>query len=67
MGLLSKGQGGPFKVDTMHITGGAHATARGIMVGDSYTRILELYPAVNGKEPARGRPEKPLLQLRQHK
>ncbi|HPZ43000.1 MAG TPA: hypothetical protein PL078_03250 [Bacillota bacterium] len=57
VGLLSKGgKGGPFKVDTMHITGGAHATARGIMVGDSYTRILELYPAVNGKEPAREDP-----------
>ncbi len=57
LGLLSRrGSGGPFKVDTMHLTGGAHATARGVMVGDCYTRILEHYPAGNGKEPAREDP-----------
>ncbi|HHU85575.1 MAG: hypothetical protein ACOX86_06330 [Pelotomaculaceae bacterium] len=57
LGLISgRGSGGPFYVDTMHITGGAHATARGVMVGDSYTRILELYPAKSGEEPAKEDP-----------
>ncbi len=57
LGLMSgRGGGGPFYVDTMHITGGSHATARGVMVGDCYTRILELYPAKSGEEPAREDP-----------
>ncbi len=57
LGLISPGNNGKsFYLDTAYITGGAWATARGVMVGDSYTKILELYPGKSGEERAREDP-----------
>lgn len=57
LGLMSpRDNGKTFFIDTIHITGSQYATARGVMVGDSYTEVLKAYPDRSGEQPAKEDP-----------